>query len=105
AHVSRDPPTPVVRPLSLHAALPILRFRSMAVLDVAPLCPAGHLPHKGGDRPSSCSPPVLHSRRLAKAGATANLPPCGGDVRQDRSEEHTSELQSRENLVCRLQVE
>src|SRR5690606_41246024 len=28
-----------------------------------------------------------------------------GDVRADRSEEHTSELQSRENLVCRLLLE
>src|SRR5690606_41037655 len=32
---------------------------------------------------------------------------AGGDGRdgQDRSEEHTSELQSRENLVCRLLLE
>src|SRR5690606_40950999 len=28
-----------------------------------------------------------------------------GHLRQDRSEEHTSELQSRENLVCRLLLE
>src|SRR5207302_8271257 len=28
-----------------------------------------------------------------------------GDVRRSRSEEHTSELQSRENLVCRLLLE
>src|SRR5690606_41620430 len=28
-----------------------------------------------------------------------------GDVAVDRSEEHTSELQSRENLVCRLLLE
>src|SRR5690606_41765435 len=27
---------------------------------------------------------------------------CVGDYRTPRSEEHTSELQSRENLVCRL---
>src|SRR5688572_15459018 len=38
-----------------------------------PLCPAGHLPRKGGDW------------LTAEAGA-ANLPPCGGDVRQDRGE-------------------
>src|SRR5688572_33395302 len=31
---------------------------------------------------------------------------CGrGSVRQDRSEEHTSELQSQSNLVCRLLLE
>src|SRR5690606_42022666 len=29
-------------------------------------------------------------------------PMAVGDVEGDRSEEHTSELQSRENLVCRL---
>src|SRR5690606_42130166 len=28
--------------------------------------------------------------------------PCAGPVDLQRSEEHTSELQSRENLVCRL---
>src|SRR5690606_40609570 len=30
------------------------------------------------------------------------IDPSGGIVRIGRSEEHTSELQSRENLVCRL---
>src|SRR5690606_40089699 len=36
--------------------------------------------------------------------APSNLPPPGGGCtgRHGRSEEHTSELQSRENLVCRL---
>src|SRR5690606_40830164 len=31
--------------------------------------------------------------------------PCGSSARSCRSEEHTSELQSRENLVCRLLLE
>src|SRR5690606_40649064 len=31
--------------------------------------------------------------------------PCTGVPRVERSEEHTSELQSRENLVCRLLLE
>src|SRR5436309_7851476 len=30
---------------------------------------------------------------------------CGNGHRESRSEEHTSELQSRENLVCRLLLE
>src|SRR5690606_41706066 len=30
---------------------------------------------------------------------------CCEQIRTDRSEEHTSELQSRENLVCRLLLE
>src|SRR5207302_3403313 len=32
-------------------------------------------------------------------------PPCSGTGATGRSEEHTSELQSRENLVCRLLLE
>ena len=50
----------------------------------APLCPAGHLPLKGGDRQLPALALSLQRRRLAKAAMTANLPPCGGDVRQDR---------------------
>src|SRR5207302_10993703 len=33
------------------------------------------------------------------------LPPDFKELASDRSEEHTSELQSRENLVCRLLLE
>jgi hypothetical protein len=54
------------------------------VLYVAPLCPVGHLPHKGGDH-------ARHRRRSScnvgdwrKPSRPADLPPCGGDVRQDR---------------------
>ena len=54
------------------------------MLDVAPLCPAGHLPHKGGDRPAAMPTLDLQRWRLAKRSMTADLPPCGGDVRQDR---------------------
>src|SRR3989442_4718024 len=43
--------------------------------------------------PAARSPPPLRSRR-----------PCCADGR-DRSEEHTSELQSRPHLVCRLLLE
>src|SRR5690606_41228869 len=43
--------------------------------------------------PSACPSP----RAVAVAGVTA--------ITAARSEEHTSELQSRENLVCRLQLE
>src|SRR5690349_22178538 len=50
------------------------------------------LPHRGG-RPED---PVRHARGVA-----------GFDPRRDgpRSEEHTSELQSRRDLVCRLLLE
>ncbi|RWH72278.1 MAG: hypothetical protein EOQ86_09690 [Mesorhizobium sp.] len=37
----------------------------------APLCPAGHLPHKGGDWPSSLISPTTN---LAKRTLSAKLP-------------------------------
>src|SRR6186997_961259 len=50
---------------------------------VAPLCPAGHLPHKGGDWPSSRLSPIdagkaphLPPRRIRKANSSGR----GGDV-------------------------
>src|SRR2546430_12041413 len=51
----------------------------------------GELPHRGGVRETA-------ARRFAQ-----RHPPGGGDVH--RSEEHTSELQSQSNLVCRLLLE
>src|SRR5690606_12441168 len=39
------------------------------------------------------------------AGLRKNTRQLLGGLRADRSEEHTSELQSRENLVCRLLLE
>src|SRR5690606_41992675 len=42
----------------------------------------------------------------AQPGAVAGIEPLGeGRAEAARSEEHTSELQSRENLVCRLLLE
>ena len=48
-----------------------MHYHPGSALYGAPLCPAGHLPHLGGDR-------------LVADVAAANLPTCGGDVRQDR---------------------
>src|SRR5436309_12655039 len=45
---------------------------------------------------------AAHVRRRVRARA---LEIAGETARDDRSEEHTSELQSRENLVCRLLLE
>src|SRR5690606_41506624 len=49
------------------------------------------------------------AKRVAKACRVDFRPvivhPHIGIVHRDRSEEHTSELQSRENLVCRLLLE
>src|SRR5690606_41372904 len=43
------------------------------------------------------------SPRAPRVGAAASAPRT--NARSGRSEEHTSELQSRENLVCRLLLE
>src|SRR5438046_8763590 len=76
-----SPPTTQISTLSLHDALPISPRRELPVgLLSRPLCRGGRRRHRS-DEP--------------RAGAV-------GDV---RSEEHTSELQSLTNLVCRLLLE
>src|SRR5690606_5898584 len=45
------------------------------------------------------SPPHAHETSAARSAASSTRQKYGGDR---RSEEHTSELQSRENVVCRL---
>src|SRR5690242_21864685 len=57
--------------------------------------PHGHAPGHGGRGAA----PGLAARRLR------GRPDAGGRRRSVRSEEHTSELQSHVNLVCRLLLE
>src|SRR5690606_40387030 len=71
------PATTEIYTLSLHDALPISR---------------GH----GRD---------LHRRRGGQRAESCDGPTRGAREHVARSEEHTSELQSRENLVCRLLLE
>src|SRR5690606_41504692 len=86
--------------LSLHDALPIwCRW-----------APVGALSPSSG---SQTEGRLAHQSRQHRVGVAHPLaqPPAGGarvdDVldAEGRSEEHTSELQSRENLVCRLLLE
>src|SRR5687768_18150236 len=82
-------------PLSLHDALPIL------TVDLARIVAPG--PVTGVD----VSAEVIEEARAHGGGAVSFEV---GDFRQldgrfDRSEEHTSELQSRLHLVCRLLLE
>src|SRR3712207_8214374 len=44
-------------------------------------------------------------RRAVHEGPTGASPPARAGTEQSRSEEHTSELQSRQYLVCRLLLE
>src|SRR5436309_13449748 len=48
---------------------------------------------------------ALPIRTFARSWATPGTRPLPPATAQSRSEEHTSELQSRENLVCRLLLE
>src|SRR5690606_41550151 len=82
------PAAPAIYPLSLHDALPICTLAGRDGRDVLPLQGRDDVP-------------------LPRAGRQLLLevPPEEGAVERERSEEHTSELQSRENLVCRLLLE
>src|SRR5437870_11307397 len=80
------PSPPVTHPLSLHDALPI---------SLDPV--ARELPAEGiADVHSGIQ--GVRIRQLSRAGSSAARP-------VQRSEEHTSELQSRGHLVCRLLLE
>src|SRR5437868_10586847 len=80
-------PPPHLYPLSLHDALPIL---ASAALSRDRALPENRV----------CSRRIARSAERARWGAPD--PPQRGAV---RSEEHTSELQSRFDLVCRLLLE
>src|SRR5690606_29376384 len=67
---------------------------------------------KGTQRPDRAEIARALAGHLCRCGAYENIyravaDACAGvfDDTDDRSEEHTSELQSRENLVCRLLLE
>src|SRR5690606_41370785 len=79
--------------LSLHDALPISRTRA-----------GGRAVRRAADRPRSgqrapCRSPEPRARDIARRYRHRRV------ARPARSEEHTSELQSREKLVCRLLLE
>src|SRR5690606_41396629 len=105
--LSRAAATADPRPLSLPDALPISGidpdhthrlFLSLPALAREPSTKPEHPPavaHAGARAPSS----LRH--RPGRAGRN----PSRGRRPPPRSEEHTSELQSRENLVCRLLLE
>src|SRR5438132_7196848 len=79
-----DPPTTEIYTLSLHDALPISRGR-----------------RRGGGRARGDRERHADAALRAPARTTARAIP----LRPLRSEEHTSELQSHSDLVCRLLLE
>src|SRR5690606_41486609 len=101
------PASRVIYILSLHDALPILAL----TLDRALITDASvmYIDHASGSR-KQMQGMDLEMRWPTYAGEgtfEGVLRPAGQDVRVSgrRSEEHTSELQSREYLVCRLLLE
>src|SRR3712207_9525553 len=89
-----DTATTEIYTLSLHDALPIFRSARHG---------SGPVLRKslsaGGQHPRSHGDPCLRGDSLE------NLPHVSILMQQWRSEEHTSELQSRQYLVCRLLLE
>src|SRR5262249_60371649 len=90
---SNDPATTEIYTLSLHDALPILAAKRILVL--AQRGPLAHQVQVRGQAPGV--------NRLEHVVLQHEVLGVGPVVR--RSEEHTSELQSLTNLVCRLLLE
>src|SRR5205807_5054728 len=101
-----SPSPPAIYTLSLHDALPICRER----IAMLPLVALGRY-QAGVKKPvqvkSKLWPGWLHETRswfwaTPLSFLMTNVSPVDLLVRANRSEEHTSELQSPCNLVCRL---
>src|SRR5688572_31747112 len=93
----------LVRPPGPHHELDSIRFGCAHLDEVEAAGPLAHL--------SEDPQMVLDGEGIAEAGREAlfDIGPRGRivalDREADRSEEHTSELQSQSNLVCRLLLE
>src|SRR5690606_40820904 len=105
--LSTAPAAPEIYTLSLHDALPICQFRLwLTIQDAIRLVDHGY----HGDQKLA---PLIRSYVLGSEDGEkwAVIDSLLARTRieatrfESRSEEHTSELQSRENLVCRLLLE
>src|SRR5690606_42018796 len=94
-------------PLSLHDALPIFRMR--APITCAIVAGVSSLVLGSTQLPASSYLPMMLGRAPPLPEDAGQLYMysfiCRSMKERFRSEEHTSELQSRENLVCRLLLE
>src|SRR5206468_12114512 len=98
------PPTTELYTLSLHDALPIsLAAGGAFLLEQPQQLEADFQPLRAG------AVPVADDARRGRVEAGDEVQPVDagvhGEVARPRSEEHTSELQSRSDLVCRLLLE
>src|SRR3712207_9025379 len=96
--VCNDTATTEIYTLSLHDALPIFLTSAGAWLATGALTSMGALVSPG---PASRS----MSASVFGAGSALTWRLAGREAVSVRSEEHTSELQSRQYLVCRLLLE
>src|SRR5207249_10778081 len=101
------PPPPSIYSLSLHDALPISDQLShdLGPLGIAEIEVVGDCHRPRSDRrevaPSLCHGLLAALERIRLAIARGHVSGEGERLRSVRSEEHTSELQSRFDLVCR----
>src|SRR5206468_4934145 len=93
------PPTP---PLPLHDALPISDANALERLGAAQRIADRHLLRRRHDQ-RAVEPYDLREGQLRVAGPRRQVDEK--IIQLARSEEHTSELQSRSDLVCRLLLE
>src|SRR5690606_42019261 len=97
------PAPPWLHPLSLHAALPISsRLCSRMARSSGSLHASTRWLYQSTASSSSMRETIARVPSCQQPIIADGRPAC---VILTRSEEHTSELQSRENLVCRLLLE
>src|SRR5207247_9694153 len=101
--VSRASVAHVGAPLSLHS----FPTRRSSDLDLESTGSGPHEAFRLGDRPSNCSRADLIVDQCVCSHVTSPRTGCMNCLQpvRGRSEEHTSELQSRVDLVCRLLLE
>src|SRR2546430_10629459 len=81
-------------------------FNDTATTEIYTLSLHDALPIYAASAPGTMTTSSSEVRRPeAQHGRTGSLAGCGSPLRTARSEEHTSELQSQSNLVCRLLLE
>src|SRR5690606_41224559 len=90
---------PELYALSLHDALPICAVRRVQEVGVGTLATAAHASAQLVQLAEAKLVGALHNQSIGVRDVQAGF--YDGGAHQHRSEEHTSELQSREKLVCR----